>query len=151
MLYVTVPLFPVGASVGVDVRIGVERMKTSAPLTSRPFVSLTVIVTWIGTFLDVTGFGLKTTLSTTSRSPAGPTSATGTEFPPPPPPALWTTFVVLDSPDAWPALFLASTLTRSRLPTSAFATVYTAPFEPLPWQPVSSALQTCQLIVKVIG
>ena len=34
----------------------------------------------------MTGLGLKTTLSTISRSPAGPTSPTGTAFPPPPPP-----------------------------------------------------------------
>ena len=86
MLYVTVPLLPVGASVGTEVTSGVERMKTSAPLTSRPFVSLTVIVTLIGRLRDVTGLGLKTTLSTMSRSPAGPTSPTGTAFPPPPPP-----------------------------------------------------------------
>jgi hypothetical protein len=127
MLYDTVPSLPVGASVGVELTIGVERMKTSAPWTRCPFVSLTVIVTWIGTLLDVTGFGLKTTLSTVRRSPVGPTSLTLTAFPPPPPPPppplLVTTAVVSERPEDDPALFLAVTLTRRRLPTSGAPTV----------------------------
>jgi len=36
MLYETVPSLPVGASVGVELTIGVERMKTSAPLRRIP-------------------------------------------------------------------------------------------------------------------
>jgi hypothetical protein len=123
MLYVTVPSPPVGASVGVELTIGVERRKTSAPWTRRPFVSFTVIVTRIGTLLVVTGFGLKTTLSTVRRSPAGPTSFTLTAFPPPPPPLPATTAVVSERADDDPALFFAVTLARIRFPTSDAPTV----------------------------
>jgi hypothetical protein len=104
---VTLPSEPVGASVGVEVRIGVERRNTSAPLTSFPRVSFTWIRTVIGVLRDDTGFGENVTESTTSRSVAG-TSLTLMVFPPPPPPEPVTVAVWLEIAVPLPLLFWAS-------------------------------------------
>src|SRR6476659_10950881 len=85
IVYTTRPFESVCAGVGDDVTTGVETIETSAPRTSFPLLSLTVIRTWIGVLLDVTGFGEKWTASTMSRSPSTRELA-GTELPPPPPP-----------------------------------------------------------------
>jgi hypothetical protein len=88
-------------------------------------VSLTTIVTVIGWFREVTGFGLKVTVFTISRSPFG-TSATSTDLPPPgsstippaPPPASVTTAVCAEIAVDLPRLFFPVTLIRTVEPTS---------------------------------
>jgi len=92
----------------------------------------------------VTGFGENPTLSTTILSPAT-SDETGTELPFPPPPDSWTTLVASESPADWPALLLAITFTRMRLPTSAARTTYVFPVAPIPGHDVSVELQLCHL------
>src|ERR671914_1712560 len=118
---VTKPSLPVVRSGGVVVTTGVERRKTSAPLTFRPRVSSTRTRTVNAAKRERSRFGENCTRSISSRS-GGFTEVTGTVLPGPG--AAVTGLVAAESAEAEPLAFAFVTRERRVLPTSAAWTVY---------------------------
>src|SRR5437867_12577716 len=106
-------------------------MKTNAPRTFRPFVSMTLMLTVMGLVRLVTGFGANRTWETTRRSPVAFRLSTGTEFPAGGGVFARTWSVGFEIADFVPASFRAVTRTRNVRPTSLSTTTYWLSVAPL--------------------